>query len=225
MLLGKEVKVDADACLQLIETTNNFVQSVTSSRDKCFSLSQRMRRAKIPLERIVSSPYCPPNVNETSLRHAIMDLRDCLENCSETTRKHGRRYLGRVVQWAFAASIKGDFGGCEEELVRCTSALEEIACKDTSSPQEPDLWSRRVLKGKGSKIRCISLVGRQLWYASKVLGVIDVDGANSPQVKEMTGGVIKCMLQIGRDGSMMSAAGVRELATSEVWTGHGDGKI
>ena len=50
------VKQDAEGCLQLIEhsTRNKAVQTVRASRDKCFSLAQRIRRAKIPLERLVS---------------------------------------------------------------------------------------------------------------------------------------------------------------------------
>jgi hypothetical protein len=48
-----------------------FVQTVTSNRDKSFSLAQRMRRAKIPLEKILAQG----DRADDGLRHAVMDLR------------------------------------------------------------------------------------------------------------------------------------------------------
>jgi hypothetical protein len=60
------VKQDAEGCLQLIEHSNKAVQTVRASRDKCFSLAQRMRRAKIPLERLVSG-WSPQTSHHNSL--------------------------------------------------------------------------------------------------------------------------------------------------------------
>ncbi len=56
-----------------------FVQEVTSNRDKCFSLAQRMRRAKIPLEKILAQG----DRADDELRHAVMDLRCVADMCAK----------------------------------------------------------------------------------------------------------------------------------------------
>ena len=74
-------------------------------------------------------------------------------------------------------------------------------------PQEPEIWSRRVVKGKGAKIRCLALVSRFLWCGSKGgLRIIDADSRRVLQMEDTKGGSIKCILQIASDGSTMSAS-------------------
>jgi hypothetical protein len=61
---------DVDSALEMVEKAHQLVQSVTSNRQKCFSLAQKMRRAKIPLEKLLELDGVDDDV-----RNAVMDIR------------------------------------------------------------------------------------------------------------------------------------------------------
>jgi len=91
------IYVNMYVCIHIRIHTNahtqahQLVQSVTSNRQKCFSLAQKMRRAKIPLEKALQVEG-----GDDQVRHAVMDVcffphhpnlqtyRQCLGICSRT---------------------------------------------------------------------------------------------------------------------------------------------
>jgi hypothetical protein len=67
----------------------------------------------------------------------------------------------------------------------------------------------RVHRGKGWKMRCISLVGRQLWCGSRQIKVFDADLHTIVNCIDVHTGVVKCMLQIALDGSSVPASNMQ----------------
>ena len=75
--LPESVSQDVDCALQIVGQAHLLVQSVTSNRQKCFSLAQKMRRAKIPLERLLEQGGCEDHAH---VRNAVMDLRYVIDS-------------------------------------------------------------------------------------------------------------------------------------------------
>lgn len=138
---GNNFRGDALMALQLIEAAHKFVQTeLTSNREKCFRLAQRMRRAKIPLEKILAQA----DGDDDELRHKIMDLRDELENSVECLRKHGTMRVARLWQVFMRRMILSDFEEREMALCNLIAGLDQGIMMDRTQRPEPDLWSRRL---------------------------------------------------------------------------------
>eukprot|EP00961_Rhodomonas_salina_P196158 2647792-Rhodomonas_salina.1 len=95
-----------------------------------------MRRAKIPLEKLVLAAANGGGTGgggagggvggADELRHAVMDLRDALENAFELLRRHGRHHRVKALWvWLFRSSTERDFHEQEGELTTRMARLEQ----------------------------------------------------------------------------------------------------
>ncbi|KAJ1488615.1 hypothetical protein T484DRAFT_1887075, partial [Baffinella frigidus] len=185
-----------------------------------------MRRAALPLEKLLHEGG--DRFVSDALRHAVMDLRDALENAHQALRRTHRDRTPRLLTCLFPARARRNLDALESEVARCTEELEQLLrpADAHSAPPEPPLLSRRLLRGDRSEMRCVLMASdRRLWCGSRQLRLFDADSRRLVQTVAGAFGMVRAALEVGVDASGVPASSMRGLQGKEVWTGHSDGRV